>query len=165
MSVETTSQRIEPTPFQIEMASYRRLLLTNETAMQGEFDRYILTFSSGALALSISFLKDVLNQNWVASHWLIWAWISWAGSICGVVCSFFTSAKAMRTAVAQTDDMMLFKEANEGNLGGQWNKWTKGLNLIGGLMFVAGVLFMVCFTTRNLVKDHDGITSPPTLTR
>jgi hypothetical protein len=142
------------TPFQSEMAAYRRLLITNESTMQSEFDKHILTFSTGALALSISFLKDVLNQHWVGSNWLVGAWISWAFSICGIVCSFFTSAKAMRTAVAQTDDMMLFKAANEGNLGGVWNNWTKRLNLIGGGMFLAGVLFMVCFTTLNLLKDQ-----------
>ncbi|WP_395747275.1 hypothetical protein [Prosthecobacter sp.] len=138
------------TSFQLEMAAYRRTLLGHESVMQSEFDKYILTLSSGALTLSIALLKEVLNQHWVASNWLISAWIAWSASICCMVISFLTSAKAMRTTVSQTDDMLLYKEVNDGNLGGKWNKATKALNLIGGIAFLLGVVFMVVFTAKNL---------------
>lgn len=141
------------TPFQLEMAAYRRSLLTHESSMQGDFDKYILSLSSGALALSITFLKDVLNHQWTVAVWLIGAWIFWATSISCIVISFITSAKAMRTAVSQTDDMILYKAANEGNLGGMWNKITNALNMIGGATFLAGVVSMVVFSACNITRS------------
>jgi hypothetical protein len=143
------------TPFQLEMAAYRRSLLSHESTMQSDFDKYILSLSSGALALSITFLKEVLNQQWTVAFWLMGAWVFWATSICCIVISFITSAKAMRTAVSQTDDMLLYKAANDGNLGGIWNKVTNYLNVIGGVTFLVGVVCMVVFSACNLTKGKD----------
>ena len=145
-----SSSTQEPSPFQLEMANYRRTLQGHETAMQSEFDKYILTLSSGALALSITFLKEVLNQHCLAAGWLIAAWIFWAISICCVVVSFVSSAKAMRVAITQTDDMLLYMAANRGELGGRWNKATNFFNLCGGAFFLAGVVCMVMFSATNL---------------
>jgi len=69
------------------------LIATSENA-QEERDKQILTLSAAALALSLTFYKDVLASQ-IGSHgWLLFtAWTCWSTAILSVVISMSLSAR------------------------------------------------------------------------
>src|SRR5580692_9406356 len=64
------------------------------------FDKYMLTFSSGALALSLAFIKDVVPLGravWITS--LIGSWIAFVLCILVTLMSFQFSIKALESTI------------------------------------------------------------------
>ena len=56
------------------------------------FDKAILTFTSGAFAVSIAFLKDVIPKPYPNTLWLLgWSWLLFALSLVVILFSFLAS--------------------------------------------------------------------------
>lgn len=92
------------------LSAYRQSLVAAEQAMQGEYDKGVLTLSGGALGISLVFLKDVVGEHPLKNPgFLLAAWTAWGLSIAFVLCSYFTSTKALRRAVEDTDHHMIYK--------------------------------------------------------
>ena len=115
--------------------------------MQGEYDKAVAALSGGALGLSFAFLRDVVKSAPPkSSDWLFAAWISWGLSIICVLYSFLSSAQAMRRAIRQTDEKMIYIE----EAGGVLNTVTFVLNLSGGALFFSGVICVIVFMRSNM---------------
>lgn len=137
--------------FQQQIAAYRTLLQETEQEMQSSYDKAVMTLSGGGLAVSISFVKDFLgkanpSQPIQSGFQLFTAWTCWGVSITAILISLFVSACAMRKAIEQTDNRVLYYEP----LGGWQDKVTRLLNPLAGLLFILGVAFIGCFVKNNL---------------
>lgn len=128
-------------------AEYRKDLITLEQKSVESFDKTVIALSGGALGLSLTFVKEIVDlPNAVQIHWLLAAWICWAASLLCVLLSFWLSAKAMRKAIKQLDEGKLGQERPGGFL-----DWATGLlTFLGGLVFVIGVVSMILFIQFNL---------------
>jgi hypothetical protein len=147
--VSGTSVAAESNEFRKNLTAYRQSLIASEQAMQGEYDKSVMTLSGGALGISFAFLKDIVGVA-VLSHGnvLLGAWILWGLSISFVLASFFTSTKALRKAVLDTDYQDIYMTlANS-----CWATVTKWLNALGGVCFFVGVILLVVFVAYNLPK-------------
>ena len=114
-----------------------------------ECNRGISSLKTCALAVSLSFLKDVALKSATHFTWcLLAAWVCWGFSATSVAFSFFSSSLALGKAVEQTDDKLLYYEGEEH--GGKCNRLTKLLNPLAGALFFVGVLFIVAFVALNL---------------
>ncbi len=108
-----------------------------------QFDRAILTLSSGLLALSLAFIKDIVPLK--EAQWMNLLFVSWCllgFAILSTVISFLASQKAIR--------LCLEEAASDG---GVWSKITTGLNIISAALFVFGVSSTVVFVIKNLSKE------------
>ena len=137
--------------FNEQIFEYRKGLLALEQQMQSEYDKAIMALSGGALGGSMAFLKDVVirpgtGRSVQGSAFLLVAWICWGLSVTCILFSFYTSARALRRAVEQTDDKKIYLEL----LGGRFNQVTKILNCFAGILFMAGVVAIVVFAAHNL---------------
>lgn len=129
------------------LSAYRQSLIAAEQTMQGEYDKGVLTLSGGALGLSLVFLKDVVGANpLVHSGCLLAAWIAWGLSIAFVLASYFTSTKALRRAVLETDAQTIYMTLAQSG----WATATQWLNALGGACFFIGILLLVIFVAFNL---------------
>jgi hypothetical protein len=129
------------------ISAYRDSLLTMEQKMQGDYDKAVMTLSGGALGVSFTFLKEVVRQAGISSpSYLLAAWICWGASATCTLFSFYTSALALRRAISQTDDKLIYLEL----IGGRYTTITKILNFSGGALFLMGVVSVVIFVARNL---------------
>lgn len=117
--------------------------------MQGEYDKGVLTLSGGALGISLVFLKDVVGTKPILhGGYLLAAWIVWGLSIAFVLSSYFTSTKALRRAIADTDEKTIYITLAQSG----WATATKILNALGGLCFFVGIILLVTFVSFNLSK-------------
>jgi hypothetical protein len=133
--------------FEERLSAYRQSLIAAEQSMQGEYDKGVLTLSGGALGISLVFLKDVVGTKpLVHSECLLAAWIVWGLSIAFVLSSYFTSTKALRRAVTDTDEKMIYITLAQSG----WATATKVLNALGGICFFVGIILIVTFVSFNL---------------
>ena len=129
------------------LKSYRASLLVLMEKMQAEYDKTVLMLSGGAFGLSMTYTKDILGKTEIHwGYWLLTSWVCWGSSVSAILLSFFTSAKAMEKAVRQTDQHTLYREP----AGGYFDKWTRYLNALAGLLFFFGLVSITIFVRLNL---------------
>ncbi len=134
-------RRIDPAS-----TEHRRHLISCEHQSQQEFDKTLIALSGGALAISFAFVENFIGDKGpAAANTLFAAWICWAASLLAVFVSFFCSVHALRLAVQQFD-----LGQNEQRPGGLYAVWVEVLNIVGALLFLAGVALMFRFVYLNL---------------
>ena len=149
MTTQNQSDANSANEFEERLSAYRQSLIEDEHAMQGAYDKGVLSLSGGALAISLVFLKDVVGtKQLLHSGCLLAAWILWALSIALVLTSYFTSAQALRRALTDTDEKAIYITLAQSH----WATATKVLNALAGICFLVGVLLLVTFVSFNLPK-------------
>ena len=132
MATEEPLPRPSLTP---EMLEYRRTLQAAEDASHSEYDKAILALSGGALGITFAFFKEIAARLGTERPlWLI------AASLAAILASFYTAGKANRLAIQQVD-----KRQVPDKPGGGWDRATRGLNFAGGVCFLLGAVFAICF--------------------
>lgn len=122
------------------MAHHENHLREALLSSSNQFDSAILTISSGMLALSLGFIKEVVPIK--GSVWLdvlLASWCLLGAAVLSTVVSFLFSQKAIRTCLENSD----------GSDGG-WSKATTVLNVLSAGTFVLGVFLTVVFVIKNL---------------
>jgi hypothetical protein len=129
------------------LQKYRDHLIQADQKSQEDFDKTLLTLSSGGLGLSLVFLKDIVGGGAVARPYFILAgWTLLGLSLGLVLLGFFLSRKALRKAIDQFDKGNI----NTERPGGNWSVVVEYLNGLGGLLFVTGVACVVWFAFGNI---------------
>jgi len=129
-----------------DLKEYRNQLIDAEQKAQDNFDKTVLSLSSGALGISFVFLKDIVGDTPASISLLMVAWISWALSSTSVLISFYMSHKALRHAIKQVD----FNKIREEHPGSWYDKFTGFLNGFALILFVVGLFSMIWFIKMNL---------------
>lgn len=133
-------------------AEYAKEANAREAASSDNYDKAIMTYTTGALALSITFmstfLKDVAHPNEMVL--LKGAWICWVASLAFTIISFQLSIKAQRRE-AEKATLYYLKDQEEAL--SEPNRWATALlvfNLVAGLLFAGGGAMMMWFVWVNL---------------
>ena len=130
-----------------DLKEYRKLLVTLDQKAQEDFDKAVISLSGGALGVSFAFVKDIVgNKPIIHSECLFGAWLVWGLSLVFVLASFYVSEQALRQAIRQVDADKIRDQVP----GGRFSTITAGLNILGGVAFFSGVVFMVIFVSQNL---------------
>jgi len=130
-----------------EMSAYRQHLVLAEQKAQEDFDKTVLYLSSGALGISFAFVDKFVKPGVLADPGLlIGAWVAWAASVTVVLLSFFLSRLALRKAIVQTDSGSI----RNFSPGGWVATAVDVCNVVGALLFVAGLALVVSFVRRNM---------------
>lgn len=129
-----------------ERDTRRQHLIDARQKSYEHFDRSVLVLSGGALALSLTLVDKITNRGPVSEPQLLYfAWISWAASLAAVLLSHYVSGKALTRAIKDFDS-----GRRSSSPGGWLSRVTEAANALGGVLFLAGVLFMVSFAAANL---------------
>ncbi|MFO0793178.1 MAG: hypothetical protein U0586_03900 [Candidatus Brocadiaceae bacterium] len=122
-----------------------------DTAQQ--FDKAILTLASGALGLSITFIKQIAPHPKSQSiYFLIAAWTFFSFSILSTLISFLTSQSACRRQREILDQDISEKEPENKNNAGDW---TSRLNYLSIAFFILGIIFLIVFSVFNLPEGGE----------
>jgi hypothetical protein len=141
MAEESSPEPPTPPPLSPEMLEYRRTLQAAEDASHNDYDKAILTLSGGALGITFAFFREIAARLGDARPiWLIAAWAAWCLSLASILSSFYTAGKANRLAIQQINRNQLPDKP-----GGSWDRATRRLNFSGGVCFLLGAVFAVCF--------------------
>lgn len=133
---------------------YKRLndtLSERELSNSENYDKSILMYATGALALSLSFIKDIVPlKEAIGTGYLEASWLFWIGSIVSVLTSFVLGQVALdlqrKLALRYyyEDDETAYKEENK------WIKYVKRANLTSGVLFVLGAIATMAFAWSNI---------------
>jgi hypothetical protein len=136
--------------YQIYLDERKSLIETIRDSVH-QLDKSILTLSAGALAISITFLKDIAPMPIKESlRNLYWAWGLFTVSMLSTLLSFFASQKACRKQIEILEDIYIDKkEGNEKNI---WAIITNAFNCISITLFILGTIFLISFTIQNLER-------------
>jgi hypothetical protein len=121
------------------------------------FDKYMLTFSSGALALSLGFIKDVVplkSAVWIAS--LETSWILFVLCILTTLGSFQFSVKALEKTIPALNEYYL-KDNKDAFNQHQKSWWYKAITwcTVGQVtFFTLAVIFTMTFVMANIREDR-----------
>lgn len=120
-----------------------------ETSQQ--FDKAILTLAAGALALSLTYTRDIVQtlKPWTLGM-LYSSWIAFTSSILSTLISFFASQKTCYRQIEIMQEEFIEEKPTETDKENPYKKWTVRLNIISISLFVLGVIFLIIFSSVNL---------------
>jgi len=122
---------------------YRRLLQDLAIKSQEQYDKTILTLSTGALSISFAFIKDLVNiDKAVETEYLIYGWIAFIMSMVCTLISFLSSKHALEKAIIFLDDKRSGKNF--------WDELTTYCNWVSFLAFVIGLFLIIYFVKTNI---------------
>ena len=135
--------------FSNRMDAYRTWLVDAEHKAYQSFDKAVMTLSGGALAISLTFVKDIFKSPKQETLFVLeLAWLCLGASIVAILVSILTGASALRRAVEQVDKGTIEKQL----AGGRYATATKAFNVVACAGFVLGVCFLAWFAISNMIK-------------
>lgn len=131
-----------------EYMDERRLLAGLEAESSRSFDKALLTFSSGAIALSVTFLEKFNLGDF--SCLLVISWVLWLSSIIFQLLSYLVSAKAMREELAILNEQ--YKDYKIEPRKNRYTGWPTKLNAVALATFLIGTVIFLFFIIQTFNK-------------
>ncbi len=121
------------------------------------FDKYMLTFSSGALALSLAFIKDAVPLKtavWIPS--LLLSWSAFVLCILATLVSFRFSIKALESTIPALNEYYLQgkQDAFNRHLKSWWSKAIDCCTVGQIVFFALGVILTMAFVVANAREER-----------
>jgi len=181
--LRVTRSRIKPLPQEgdpvyVQTEDDKKLLadLTAEirkrqVSSSENFDKSVLTLSSGGLAVSLGFLKDFLPIDKSLWAWVLYtSWIALTTATVVTMLSFLASARALD--YQQEAGQLYYQFGDDSRIhGNPWDRVVIWMNRLSGGSFIVGVILTTLFVAINLQRaqemknqrpgiGRDGLTSP-----
>lgn len=129
---------------------YRKHLWEAGKSASEHTDKAIMTLSAGALALSMTFLKDIVPlKDVIELPLIIAAWSAFGFSIACVLFSQYESRKAIDVQMQRLESQIArdYESASKPN---PHTDRTNRLNVFAGALFFTGLILTILFTTFNV---------------
>ncbi len=129
----------------------RNMLDSARMKHSDSLDKYLLTFATGSLYLSISFTSS-LDEELISKCLLSVGWIMLIVSIVAILISFYCGEKAHTRQIVINDDCIkaLYDEEIEVDETNNWHTAIEILKIISISGFILGILFLAYFYFINL---------------
>jgi len=129
----------------------RKLLIDAQQQSYQQFDKAILTLSSGWLGVSIVFLRDVLLLEQITNYcFLIGSWILFTITITCTLISFLTSRYAYDEQLELITRYFLNKDSDALAKKNRFAQITEGLNVSAAVFFILAVVSTIMFVSINI---------------
>lgn len=142
---------------------------TRERANSDKYDNTILAYSTGALGLSVTFIKDLVPLATAHALWAIkTSWLLFALSLLLMLASFPIAAESNRQSVKFAHEYFINGRDDHYDKHGWAAKALRWLNPLAGLAFFAAAVLTIAFVWTNIhEKDQAPMTDtkiPPAAT-
>lgn len=130
-------------------------LRTRLIANSVNYDNAILTLSSGALGLSLAFMKNIVPiDKIIYLHFLIISWGLFGLAIISTIISFLVSQNGLETQRLHSHKYYLEKNDAYFNKKNTWGTLTDCLNIFSGLCFIFAVIITIIFVAINIGESR-----------
>jgi hypothetical protein len=127
-------------------AETRTDLLKRQLSNAENFDRSVLSLSSGLLAASIAFIKPSASGSGMGhAALLVSSWVALAVAIASTMLSFLVSQRAIDRQLDLATKYYLHKQDNALNARNGPAEWTTRFNWIAAIAFGVGIVLTVWF--------------------
>jgi hypothetical protein len=145
--------------FFASLAAERNRFIDAKADQSKTYDQTILTFSAGAIGLSLTFLEKLAPHP--AHTWVLYvSWILFGSAILSVIVSFALSQAAIDHEIAWIDATWAAVELRQTQppprLANRRRLWTKLVNIASGGLFVLGIASLVAFASANWPPPAEG---------
>jgi uncharacterized membrane protein YgcG len=131
--------------------STRDDLLGRQLSNSEKFDNAVLTLSTGALGLSLAFIKDIVPVKMAIYLWVLkTSWCFFGLSIVLTLLSFFVSQFAINKQLEYAEEYYLNKKEEYLKRKNHFAIMTNYINYSSCLLFVAAIVFTVIFVSSNI---------------
>jgi hypothetical protein len=138
-----------------EFSKHREQAWRDRQSSSDEFDKNLLTFSSGALGLSLAFIKDIVPLKNASNMWLLYcSWFALVLCIMATIFSYPLSMKALDKHLIHLEDYYIRGKLRSLNPQNRWSDSVTAARITGGLFFLAGVIATVIFVFLNINKGR-----------
>jgi len=148
------NMNIEKNKEDVRYKSYldeRRNLIEGEKEASARYDKWILTLSGGALALSITFIEKIAPSPKPFSLWFLGgAYLFLILTILVALSSHLTSQAAFRRQRTINDEK--FDSESSSNKTNKIASFTNALNIMSMIFFVIGIVLLCIFSLINSPK-------------
>lgn len=132
-------------------SEYRRDLLGRQLSNAVQHDKAILSLSTGALGLSIGFIKDIVPlKDAAAICLLILSWYLFAVAIIGTVVSYQIGQKAINVQLGYAEKYYIDKENKYLKKRNPWSVAIMCIGMGSSAFFVIAAILTVIFVSLNL---------------
>jgi uncharacterized membrane protein len=132
-------------------ANTRKDLLDRQLSNSEKFDNAIITLSTGALAISLAFIKDIVPLQKAQNLWLLRAsWWLFGFSIISTLASFVASQLGISRQLKYAEEYYLNKRDEYLKKRNYPAILTDFLNYSSGILFVAAIILTIFFVSSNL---------------
>jgi hypothetical protein len=116
-----------------------------------QFDKSLLTFSSGALALSIAFVKDIVPLREAAFRGLLyWSWLAFGLCIAVTIMSFAFSVQAQKKHMGFLYEFFINCNPKFLNKKSVWSYLVTGCAFLAAGSFLTGLALTLVFAFENV---------------
>jgi hypothetical protein len=131
-----------------------------------QFDKAILTLSSGGLGLSIAIIQFIVPLSEASCFLLLWAsWFLFGLAIVTTVVSFMTTKEAINeTRYYAYQYYMEYKEEYAEKIS-PYSRLTYNLNKASGVLFILAIISIVAFVSINIDTDGKEVTEKSSKTQ
>lgn len=130
-----------------KLSAYRTMLLDTLRFLNESYDKMLVTLAGGALALSITFLKDVIELEKVSGESLLFfAWLGFILSLASVLGRILFGIEAYRHAIKQVDNGTIY----DAKVGGTFSSITRGLHMTSAIFLLIGLICIASFSYINV---------------
>lgn len=128
---------------------------TDQQASSDDFDKNLLTLSSGALGVSLAFIKDIVPlKDAVMVCWLYVSWATFAACIIATIFSFPLSIQAQKVHVEYLYRYYIEGKQEFLNRESGWSKAVTVCAAVGAIFFTAGLVATLVFAFVNVSRVH-----------
>lgn len=147
------AQPFVPSPEAVQAyQAFEAELFKREVSNAEAYDKAVLLYSTGALGLSLTFIKDIVPPGQAICLWVLYlSWLSFLAAMVIMLASYLIGQKAIR---CQRD--LAYEVYCEGKTEkakpehNPWSKRTDHLNVGSGACFVLGAALMTWFVASNV---------------
>ena len=147
------AQPLAPSPEAVQAyQAFEAELFKREVSNAEAYDKAVLLYSTGALGLSLTFIKDIVPPGQATCLWLLYlSWLSFLAAMVIMLISYLVGQKAIR---CQRDlAYEVYYEGKTERTKPEYNPWSKRtdhLNVGSGACFVLGAALMTWFVASNI---------------
>lgn len=132
---------------------YKKDLLEDLRYSVSKFDTQVLTIASGAIAISLTFIKDIVPIKYAVSEWLFLLAL-----LCFIICltlgfiSHYLSIKKIAETIDKVDENRINEITSE--------KWIPKINLSMVIILPVGILLLTSYSLINM-QHYKEVSSKP----
>ncbi len=136
-------------------ASTRQDLLTRDLSNSEKYDNAILTLSTGVLAISLAFIKDIIPlEKTRCLILLILSWCAFGAAIISTLISFLSSQMAIKRQLEYAEKYYLNEEEEYLKRKNSPKQLTDVMNYTSGILFIIGIIVTIIFVSINIAGEN-----------
>ena len=128
--------------------------LTHSSILKNEeeYDKQLLTLSAGFLAITLTFIKDVVKMDHAILRPVLY--VAW-GVLCLCIFAVLSSFQLSNAGLEKAQSYWQNQKNGDGEMPYPvaFAKWIKRCNLFSGACFLLGIILVLLFVVQNLHKE------------